>query len=1312
MHNYLKILITTALCIAFAFRPQPVAAHEGHTHTLPDGFTTSVVTPGFSYPTGFTQAPDGRFFVLEKSGQVKVVQNGTTASSPMLSLSVNTEGERGLLGIALDPSFANNGYMYLYYTNNSPLETRISRFTVTGNTAGSEVILMRSTQPLDVIHHAGTLRFGPDGKLWASIGNNGNNANSQDLSNIHGKIIRINKDGSIPSDNPFVGQAGKNASIWAYGFRNPFRFNFLGGKPIVGDVGQDLYEEINIVEKGGNYGWPQAEGFCGSCGFINPLYAYSHSGQSSSVTGGFFLPTNGNNFPTQYTNAYYYGDYARGFIHYLSFDNNGNFVADNPLSEEAGTVVDLLKGADGALYYITIADQTFGPGTGKLEKIAFDTSNQPPFVVIDATPKGGPAPLSVQFSSTGTTDPEGSTLSYSWEFGDGTANSTNPNPTHVYTQNGTYTATLSVSDGEKTAMQSIQIQVGNTPPTATIITPVEGAKYNAGQTVSYSATTIDEEDGTLSASAVAWDVIFHHDTHVHPFQTFIATKSGTFVIPDSGEPSPTTWYEIRLTVTDSKGLSHTSSRVITPNVSTMIFTSTPATGLTIKIDGVPVQTPYTVTGVVGFKRTIDVQTPQNANGNGYDYLSWSDNGAKLHEITTPLQNTTYTANFTQFTAGTGHIRFRVREKDENGNWTGKFLNGVKAKVTDITETDVLATAISAPDPINGEDGWVWFQNVDAGTYGVITYGSGYKGVWKQTDCNGTGTTQNATIKNSHTEGLTGVFHSAVQVTPSQIAYCKDAGLQQLAAQGNITFKVWEIDLSTQSVTGFGPAAGMNDVTVKLTDASGAAVLKTATTKSNSSGDTGWVSFSDIPVGTYGILAYKTGFEGFWRQTDCNLSREVNVGLQNSNTEGLKASWNPNVPVVTGETTFCRDLGLRKIPGDIKLRIREFNDQGGWTGNFLNGVTAKLTDPTGSTVYDTTTSQVRSGQDGWVVFDSTHVGNYAVIAYKQGLTGLWKQTTCEGSGVTTGATVQNANTEGNTAGWQNSLTVQSNTITWCADIGLKPVVKGTIAFRVREFENGTPYSGKFINGATAKLTTPDGLTVLQTTNSALQNGEDGWVRFANVTAGSYGIITYKSGLTGLWKQTTCEGAGSTDNASIQNGNTEGNTAGWQTPVAAVDSQTTWCRDVALEKTDAVQHGTILFRVREYDNNGVWTGAFVNGATAKLTDQTITVAHKTVSSSSQNGQDGWVHFDTVPTGTYTIVVYKQGVSGFWRQTTCEGAGSTDNASVQNSLTENVSAAKQEGVSVSANQITWCKNVGLKMSGPPTVQTQTETASGSAK
>ncbi|HKW14761.1 MAG TPA: PQQ-dependent sugar dehydrogenase [Candidatus Krumholzibacteria bacterium] len=327
-----------------------------------DSYTTANAFPKltFSRPTDIKNAGDGsnRLFVTQQTGQILVFPDQSPDSVKTfldISSEVNYESfsELGMLGVAFHPQYETNGYFFVMYTAGTPTARleRVSRFHVSADAnvadPSSEKIMYEFADQFPN-HNGGALAFGPDGYLYIGVGDEGGagdtNNNAQDRSRIFGKILRIDVDQNvdtapyygIPAGNPYVGNSsGYREDIWAYGFRNPWRFSFDGGRLIVADVGQRHYEEIDIGQKGGNYGWDCREGLlaydqnenassplCGAAGpFIDPIYVYAHvPGQAESITGGYVYhgPTPG--IPTKYI----YGDFDTGQIWALDLNTRQN----------------------------------------------------------------------------------------------------------------------------------------------------------------------------------------------------------------------------------------------------------------------------------------------------------------------------------------------------------------------------------------------------------------------------------------------------------------------------------------------------------------------------------------------------------------------------------------------------------------------------------------------------------------------------------------------------------------------------------------------------------------------------------------------------------------------------------------------------------------------------------------------------------------------------------------------------------------------------------------------------------------------------
>jgi PKD repeat protein len=399
-----------------------------------------------------------------------------------------------------------------------------------------------------------------------------------------------------------------------------------------------------VITRGGNYGWPVVEGMCTvNCGtYINPVHTYNHSGLSSAVTGGPVY--RGDMFPASYAGRYFFGDYARGFIKTLQLSEDGTTSTVQDFDLNAGSVVDLQQAYDGSIYYIT-----YYPG--RLYRISYSEGNSIPVANAGADVTKGVDPLTVNFTSAGTFDPDGSALTYLWNFDDGTT-STQANPTKIFTAKGTYTVTLHVSDGPNTAEAvPIVIQVG-LPPTVRIASPDNNSLWRMGDTIFYTASGVDGAGFDLHDADFTTEVLFHHDTHTHPFLGPIQSKTGTFAIPLSGEHDPDVWLEILVTAYDTNGLS-TTERVNIYPVKSLYKVETNVPGLTINIDGVPTVAPYESLGVVNYQRELDAPLIQSFEGKLYQFESWSDGGAPKHIVSVPESDVVWTATYQEIPSFTG-----------------------------------------------------------------------------------------------------------------------------------------------------------------------------------------------------------------------------------------------------------------------------------------------------------------------------------------------------------------------------------------------------------------------------------------------------------------------------------------------------------------------------------------------------------------------------------------------------------------------------------------------------------------------------------
>ena len=328
--------------------------------TLPTGFSETRVAAGLASPTAMAIAPDGRLFVTEKGGTLRGVKNNALLVQPFLTVSVNSASERGLLGVAFDPDVLSNRFVYVYYTTAAaPIHNRVSRFTASSTNAdvvqaGSELPLLDLPTLGAGNHNGGAIHFGTDGKLYVAVGENAVPANAQSLNTPLGKMLRINANGSIPTDNPFYSQTtGVNRAIWARGLRNPYTFAVdpAFGRIHVNDVGQDAWEEVNLSVRGSNYGWPQTEGNqpAGVSGVRYPIHTYQNAGSNCAIVGAAFYRPQILTFPTAYNGRYFFGDFCGGFIRMLS---PPNYSSSAGFATGISSLVDVQTHQDGSLYYL------------------------------------------------------------------------------------------------------------------------------------------------------------------------------------------------------------------------------------------------------------------------------------------------------------------------------------------------------------------------------------------------------------------------------------------------------------------------------------------------------------------------------------------------------------------------------------------------------------------------------------------------------------------------------------------------------------------------------------------------------------------------------------------------------------------------------------------------------------------------------------------------------------------------------------------------------------------------------------------------
>jgi glucose/arabinose dehydrogenase len=702
---------------------------------VPAGFTEDTVFSGLDHPTVVRFAPDGRVFVAEKRGVIKIFDS-LTDTTPTTFVDFSSEvmdfWDRGFLGMALDPNFPTTPDVYVLYardglvdgptslwndscpnppgatTDGCVISGQLSRFTASGDTAGPEQPLITDWCQQYPSHGVGTLQFGPDGMLYAGAGDGasftfadygqrgdplnpcgdppagsggtqtaptaeGGALRSQDLHSgvdpvtLDGSIVRVDPaTGAAAAGNPASGHPDANAArIIAYGMRNPFRFTFRPGTTELwlGDVGFSTWEEIDRITDPTasvrNLGWPCYEGTqqktyygassmnvceslyaAGSGAVLAPYFAYSHADQvvngescpsgSSAIAGLAFYQGTGS-YPSGYDGALFFADNSRNCIWVAPAGANGrpDMAQRSTFVAGASSPVDLEIGPDGNLYYVD-----FDGGT--IRRIRY-AGIHAPTALAAADPTSGPVPLAVSFSGIGSSDPDADPLSYAWDLdGDGQYDdATGVSAAWTYSNPGTYHPALEVTDGHGGSdTDTLTITAGNSAPAPAIVQPQagSGSTWWVGKTVSFSGTASDAEDGaSLPAADLAWELILHHcpsNCHTHTLATWNGMASGSFSAPDHEYPS---YLELKLTATDSGGLSTSTSVDLYPRTADISVTTSPG-GLDLTVFNVTEPAPFSVTTVEGGTTTVAAPLTQSLGGTKYHFVHWSDGGAATHTV--------------------------------------------------------------------------------------------------------------------------------------------------------------------------------------------------------------------------------------------------------------------------------------------------------------------------------------------------------------------------------------------------------------------------------------------------------------------------------------------------------------------------------------------------------------------------------------------------------------------------------------------------------------------------------------------------------
>jgi len=534
------LILMVAGSVAILAPAQPVAATG----------QIEVYKSGLNFPIALAFSSDGRIFFAEKdTGSIRVIYlaNLTLLPTPFYTLpNTQNSGERGLLGLALDPGFPATPYVYAYQTyndvTNGTIYNRIVRIVASGNSGISFTVILRMP-PLSSAtnHNGGVIAFGPDGKLYAVVGENANPSLSQDPMSPMGKVLRMNSTGSAPPDNPFYNNPGWYNLTYTYGHRNMFGLAFhpITGRVYVTENGPNCNDEVNLLPNltasDRNYGWgPNAV-----CGSLPPPADTNRDGPNPVFPiwwwGTTICPTNaaiyrGPSFP-KWQGDLFMGDCNTGRFHRLHLvPPNYDVVESDDIVWTAPTsIIAVAVGPDGAFWLTT-------PTT----IYRYWDSGQPPIASFRATPNPVTVGSSVEFNASSSSDPDGTIMSYTWDFGDLTGG-TGVNPSHSYLTFGTFNATLTVTDNESFTATTYRHIVVHAPPIASFT--VMPNQPTVGTSVAFNASASQDPDGHIVI--YFWD-FGDYTTGVGAITTHPYTIAGT--------------YHVILNVTDNDSLSGTAYR--------------------------------------------------------------------------------------------------------------------------------------------------------------------------------------------------------------------------------------------------------------------------------------------------------------------------------------------------------------------------------------------------------------------------------------------------------------------------------------------------------------------------------------------------------------------------------------------------------------------------------------------------------------------------------------------------------------------------------------------------------------------------------
>lgn len=608
---------------------------------LPSGFHETLLAENID-GISLTSGPDDTVWMVQKVGLVNQIINDVFQINPVLDIrkKVDNLNQRGLLSIALDPNFTINGFIYAYYTVVSQNHNRVSRFQVVAGSANisTEYIFIDLDPLSNTINNGGFLVIKED-YLFITTGDDGNPDYSSNLQSLHGKVLRLFLNGTIPQNNPFISYLNGNlGSIFARGLRNPVNggVSNLTGTILINDQGFASFEEINKLTSGANYGWPVIEGKITSdkrppLKYVDPEYAYAHVNGSCQITGAAFSGSQDAKMSGLTSDLYLFADICAGTIQAFNWRTK---VLDKFVIQGIKRPLDLTFSKNNDLYYIEQGDpQTPGQEQtymGRLFKVQYTGNGIPTF----------------SFQPKNATVLEGSNvvfgvgaqgeqlLHYQWQV-DGKniirANSDNFTLDAVTLAESGKSFTVIVYNklGRIVSLPAYLTVLRNTTLKAVIIFPEQGTKFLLGTKLNFSGYGVDTF-GVLPASACTWEIVYHQDDWTQASDMISGVYNGSQLLEVNQQSNRNGWFEVTLIVKDARGFSAKTSVKVFPTMVTIFVNSVPRK-MVVEINGVKCATPFNFTTVAGSETNIAARN-QTYNGKVYGFSGWSINGSAIQNV--------------------------------------------------------------------------------------------------------------------------------------------------------------------------------------------------------------------------------------------------------------------------------------------------------------------------------------------------------------------------------------------------------------------------------------------------------------------------------------------------------------------------------------------------------------------------------------------------------------------------------------------------------------------------------------------------------